>query len=61
MRQLAQRCPQCGVTWLVFGAPQLESYTCKSCSKRFTIRANSDEANAETSDATNYQQPDQAA
>lgn len=61
MRQLVQRCPQCGVTWLVFGAARMESYTCKSCGRRFALRAKTDEAGSETSDAGTDEQPDQAA
>jgi hypothetical protein len=59
--QSAQRCPACGVNWLIFGVEQLDSYTCKRCGKSFVIRINTNEAGAGESGAGNHERSGKAA
>jgi transcription elongation factor Elf1 len=59
--QSAQRCPECGVNWLIFGVEQLESYTCKQCGKSFAIRINANQTGAGESGDGNHERYGKAA
>jgi hypothetical protein len=49
MRQSLNRCPHCGVTLLIFGAPQIDEYFCKMCGKSFILRRDTTGAGVDSS------------
>ncbi|HEU0178263.1 MAG TPA: hypothetical protein VFV58_28705 [Blastocatellia bacterium] len=51
MSQYLHRCPHCGVTLLIFDAPQIDEYACKMCGKNFTLQNGINDAGVESSGA----------
>jgi hypothetical protein len=52
----AQRCPGCGVNWLIIGVEQLESYICRKCGENFAILIKASKAGARESDTGSHEQ-----
>jgi DNA-directed RNA polymerase subunit RPC12/RpoP len=61
MKQSLHRCPHCGVTLLIFGAPQIDEYSCKMCGKHITLRRDTNDTEVESSGADHCERSDQVA
>lgn len=59
MRQSLHRCPHCGVNLLIFGAPQLDEYSCKICGKSFTLQHDTNDTVSESTSSDHYKRSDQ--
>jgi hypothetical protein len=59
MRQWLHRCPHSGVNLFIFGAAQLDEYSCRMCGKRFTLQHDANDTGAKSTSADHCKRSDQ--